>query len=150
MKMNMFLKIIGAFLAAIVTADVLACIGSTQFVLAGLTNMGMDVSIAVRFSATIHDVVGMAPPYAVVIAVAFLLAFAFSALLLRWIPGSRVLWYSASGTVAIIAALLIVEFQLGGMLVGGARTPMGLAVQGLAGGLGGWVFARLLPRRGSP
>ncbi len=141
------LKVIVSYLAAGVTAAVLACFAATQFTLAGLSNFGMDVSIADRISATVHDVIGMGPPYMAVIGVGFLIAFAFTALLLRWAPGSRGLWFSVSGAVAIVAAILIIKYFLGGTIIGAARSPLGLACQGLAGAAGGWLFAQILPRR---
>ncbi len=141
------IRIVASYLAAVVTAAVLACIANTQFTLAGLVNFGMAVSISDRFSATVHDVIGMGPPYMIIIGVGFLIAFCFTAILMRWVSGSRAAWFSAAGAAAIVAALLIIKFYLGGTVVGGARTLLGLTVQGLAGAAGGWMFARLLPRR---
>ena len=141
------LRVLVSYAAAIVTAAVLACAAATQFMLAGLGNFGMQVTLSDRWSATLHDIVGMGPPYMMFLSVGFLIAFTVTAILLRWVPGSRSAWYSAAGAVAIVAILMMIKYSLGGTVVGAARTLFGLAVQALAGGAGGWLFARLLPRK---
>ena len=143
----MLVRVVASYVAAIVAAAVLACIVNTQFTLAGLASFGMEVSLSDRLSATVHDVLGMGPPYMVVLAVGFVIAFVFTAILLRWVPGSRTVWFSAAGAVAVVAAILIIKYNLGGTVVGAARTPLGLGGQALAGAAGGWLFARLLPGR---
>lgn len=142
-----WLRIPVAYLAAVAVAAVLGCAGSTQFTLAGLSGFGIEVPLADRLSATVHDVVGMGPLYALIAAVAFLPAFAIAATLLRWVPGPRPFWFAVAGGAAIVAAILIIRYSVGGTIIGGARTPLGLLVQALACGAAGWLFARVLAWR---
>ena len=138
-----WLKMLAAYLAAIATATVLGCIGSTQFTLAGLANLGIEVPPGDWVAATLHDVLGMGPLYAQIAVVAFVPAFSIAALLLRWVPGPRPFWYAVAGAASIVAAILIVRAIVGGTVIGGARTLPGLLVQALAGAVAGWCFARL-------
>ena len=147
MKEN-WLKIPGAYLAAVVAAAVLGCIASTQFMLAGLVGFGMEVPLADRLSATVHDVIGMGPLYALIAAVAFLPAFGIAAVLLRWVPGPRPFWFAVAGAASVVAAILIIKLVAGGTIIGGARTPPGLLAQALVGGIAGWLFARIVAWKG--
>lgn len=140
---NYWLRIPAAYIAAVATAAVLGCAGSTQFVLAGLSGFGIEVPLADRLSATAHDIAGMGPLYALIAAVAFLPAFVI-ATLLRWVPGPRPFWFAVAGGAAIVTAILIIRFFVGGTVIGGARTPLGLLVQALGSGVAGWLFARLM------
>ncbi len=143
-----WLKVPVAYLAAIAAAAVLGCIASTQFVLAGLAGFGMEVSFVDRLSTTVHDVIGMGPLYALIAAVAFLPAFGIAAVLMRWVPGSRPFWFAVAGAASILTAILVIRFVVGGTVIGGARTAPGLLVQALAGGVAGWLFARIVAWRG--
>ena len=138
-----------AYAAAVATAAVLGCIASTQFVLAGLVGFGLEVSPADWLAATVHDVVGMGPLYAQIAAVAFVPAFGIAAILLRWVPGARSFWFAVAGAAAIVVAILIIRFFVGGTVIGGARTFLGLAAQALACGVAGWLFALLADRKRS-
>ena len=146
---NLWLRVLTAYIAAMAVAAVLGCIGSTQFTLAGLIGLGVEVPPADWLAATLHDVIGMGPLYAQIAAVAFVPAFGIAALLLRWVPGSRPFWYAVAGATSIVAAILIVRYVVGGTVIGGARTPPGLLVQALAGAVAGWCFASILGGRRS-
>ncbi len=144
---NYLLRIPVAYAVAVAVAAVLGCAGSTQSVLAGLQGLGIDVPLADRLSATVHDIVGMGPLYALIAAVAFLPAFAIAATLLRWVPGPRPFWFAVAGGAAIVSAILIIRYVVGGTVIGGARSASGLLVQALACAVAGWLFARLLDWR---
>lgn len=55
--MKLFLKRLGCFILAVVAAAVLSCIASTQFVLAELGALGVDVSLSVRTTTSLYDIV---------------------------------------------------------------------------------------------
>ena len=84
-----WLSVPAAYLAAILAASVLGCAASTQFTLAGLRSFGIDVPWTDWLAATLHDIVGMGPTYALVVAVAYLPGFLIAAFLLRWVPGPK-------------------------------------------------------------
>ncbi len=142
----MALKNVLAFLAAVVVAYVVAVVFYTQLNLANLVEMGLAVSVGDRVGAGLHDLVGMAPLYLPIIAVAFLLGFSVAALIIRFVPQLRSLGYVLAGFVAIYA----VDFALGNLVASGThplavtRTTVGLLSQCFAGAVGGYVFVRLL------
>ena len=130
-----------AFVAALLTTYVVAVLGYTQLNLANLVEMGVDVSLGVRFESAFHDLVGMTGLYLPIISVALILGFGFTRLVLIWLSELRTLGYVLGGFVAIFA----VDFALG-QLTGAhplavTRTTAGLLSQCVAGGLGGYVFS---------
>ena len=100
--------------------------------------------LADRLSATVHDIIGMGPLYALIAAVAFLPAFVLATVLLRWVPGPRPFWFAVAGGAAIVTAILVIRYFVGGTIIGGARMPLGLLGQALACGVAGWLFARVM------
>ena len=138
-----WLRRIVALVAAIAATAVLGCLASTHFVLFGLTELGARISFADRLYAYGHDVAGMAPLFGSLVTVGFLIAFPVAALIVRFLPRLRTWGYAAAGAAAILVILLSMEMTLAAMPVAGARTPLGLAVQGFAGAVGGLVFAQI-------
>ena len=142
-----FFKATAAYLLAVAATTVLGSISATQFVLAELRTMQVDVPLSVRFETTIHDVIGMSPTYAPIVAGALLVAFLVAALFTHFVPLPRRRWYLVGGFVGIIAALLLVKAMLGGTPISGAKDSLGLIAQGIAGMCGGWIFATLCPEK---
>jgi len=139
------IKAFGAYLLAVVATTALGSVAATQFVLADLRTMQVDVPLSVRFATTFHDIVGISPTFAPIVAGALLVAFLIAALLTRFVPLPERRWYLVGGFVATIAVLLLIKSLLGGSPIAGAKGSFGLVAQGLAGLFGGWVFAKLSP-----
>ena len=95
------MKIVLAYILAVVTAYVAAVLAYTQLNLANVVEMGLPVDMMDRVVAAGHDLIGMASLYLPIIAVALLLAFAFTAIVLRWVPQLRTLGYMLAGFVGI-------------------------------------------------
>lgn len=142
-----FVKAFFAYLLAVVATTVLGSVAATQFILAELRTMQVAVPFSVRIETTVHDIVGMSPTFAPIVAGALLVAFLVAALLTRFVPLPDRRWYLVGGFVGIIAALLLVKAMLGGTPIAGARGTLGLVSQGIAGLFGGWVFAKLCPEK---
>lgn len=140
-----FIKAVFAYLPAVLTTTALGSVAATQFVLADLRMMGVEVPLGVRLETTVHDIIGMSPTFAPIVAAALLVAFLVAALLTRFIPLPERGWYLVGGCVAMIAALLLVKSVLGGSPIAGANDTFGLIAQGIAGLVGGWTFTRLCP-----
>jgi len=132
-----------AFVVAVVVTAVLGAAAHTQFIVASLADLGHPVSFADRLTWTAHDIAGMFPTFAPIIAFAFVLAFPVSALVCRRLTHLRTFGYVLAGGLAMICALLVMKQLLDISGVAGARTLPGVLVQGVAGAAGGWVFARL-------
>ncbi len=129
-----------AFVAATLLTSVLASIFSTQFVIAGLQSIGVDIPFATRISMTVGDL-AMLRILLITVAACFLIGFPVAGFCVSKLPGSRTAWFALGGGVALIAALLLLSAAAGGMPVAGARTTAGLLFQGAAGAAGGWCFA---------
>ena len=68
------MRVIKAFLPAVIVAYLLASILFTQTILATVQSFGLEVSFAQRLGATWHDILGMASSYLLLLLVAFLIA----------------------------------------------------------------------------
>lgn len=137
---------VGAFVVCVLIAEILAATASTQFVLHGLAELGVPVPIDERLTTTLHDIVGMLPLYGLVIGVAFLIGLPVAALICRALPGWRQPLYTAAGGTGIVTAILVLRASFGIMPIAGARSFAGLVLQGVAGAVAGWLFARFTAR----
>ena len=136
-------KTIGAFLLAVIITYVIGSIASTQTILANVVELGVAVGWSDRLSATMHDLVGMAPTYLPVILVGFLIAFAVTALILRFAPNLRSIGYVLAGVTAVLTVHMAMQALLGMHPLPATRTLIGLLLQGAAGAVGGYVFVRI-------
>ncbi|MEP5763895.1 MAG: hypothetical protein ABJ308_04845 [Halieaceae bacterium] len=141
--MKSVLQWIGSWLLAALLAFVIGSIFTTQFILANVAALGPQVDLAVRLSATGHDLLGLSVSYLPLIAVAFLLGLPIAAGLIKLWPGQRLLLYILAGAVAVMAIHLLMKALLGLSGIAATRTLAGLLSQGLAGACGGYLFYRL-------
>jgi hypothetical protein len=141
------LRVVAAWLLAVLLATVLGAVVQTQFNLASLTGMGVEVSLAQRIGATLHDLVNFSPLYGLLVAAAFLPAFTVSGLLARGWPRWRIPLHVGAGLTAIPVALLVINRLLPVNPLSAARGQAGVLALGLCGALAGMVFARLARRR---
>lgn len=145
------MKRVLAFLGAVVATYILAVLMYTQLNLGNVVEMGIPVSVSDRVGAAFHDLLGMLGLYLPIIGVAFLIAFAVTHQVLRWVPQLRTLGYILGGFVGIY----VVDYLLVNLVGSGihplpvTRTTIGLLSQCVAGAIGGYVFVRLLPTSAS-
>ena len=139
-----WLRRLGALLLAGVLAGVVAIIVQTQFVLVALAQVGVATPLAQRLAMTGQDILGMGPMYLPLFLLALLVGCLVAGLLCRWLGRLRPWVYLVAGFCAIVALHLLMQAVFGGIVaIAGARSVAGLAGQGAAGALGGWLFARL-------
>ncbi len=100
------------------------------------------ISFADRMSWAAHDLSGMFDLYASVTSIALLIAFLIAGVLVRF-TGFRPVVFAVAGAAALFALFTILRSVVGTVGIFGARGPMGLAAQMLAGAVAGWLFARL-------
>lgn len=131
---------LAAWLLAVAAAYLLAVLTATQSVVARLQGMGVEVSPSDRFSMSLSDMAGMASMFLPMVAFALLAAFLTAALLCRWLVRGRRVLYIVAGATAVISIHLLLHLAFGITPVAIARTAGGLALQGLAGGIGGLVY----------
>lgn len=142
-----WLRRIGGYAAAVALATALACAFSTHFVLSALQGLGVAIGAGLWLATMGRDLLGMGPLYGAIIALGFLVALPVASLILwllrRWGMAPRGLpsfGFAIAGAVAVPTALLAIQGLLGEMPVAGARTPLGLAAQALAGAIGGLAY----------
>ena len=138
------MKAFAAYISAVIDTVILTSIVSTQLVLADVAGFGVAVSLNDRIGATLHDLIGLGPALALLIAASFAVAFPLAAFLQRRFGASPMLWYMAAGLLAMPAALMLLKVIMGGTLLASARTPLGMLLVALCGLVGGWVFAWVL------
>lgn len=141
------LRVLKAYVASVFIAYLLASVAATQVVLSQVSAMGVGVSPADRLSASLHDLLGLASSYLVLIAVAFALAMPMAAGLCRRLARQRALLYTLAGFTAIVALHMIMKAVLGVSGIAATRSLPGLLFQGAAGAVGGLCFHALTPRR---
>lgn len=136
-----------AFALAVAVAYALSTLFYTQQVIAKMAAIGAVYSTAQKVDMAAQNFTGlwqMAP----VIAFAFLIAFPVAFLLKRALTPLAPVAYPLAGAAAMLCMLAAIEGLLGGGagVMAGARGPVGLALQALAGCLGGAAFAFKRPR----
>jgi len=141
--MSGVLRFLAAFSAGGISAYILGTALNTQFVLAG---HNVPVSFGDRLNMTMFDISNMLL-YLAMILVGFLIAFGIAALLKRQLPKLSAAAYPIAGAAAlgVILGAMYLTFQT--VPISGARSTFGFLSQMLAGGVGGWVFARILDRK---
>lgn len=141
------LRVVLAYVLAVVVATVLGAVAHTQFVLARLTGLGVDISLGERLSTTLHDIVGMAPLFGAIVGAGFIVALSAGALVFKLAGVQRTLIYTVAGAVSLGVTLLVMNFIFEITAIAGARSTLGFLAQMAAGAIGGLTFAKALPAR---
>jgi hypothetical protein len=143
MKLNFYLRLCTHFLIAVIFAFVIASLFHSQFVMAELSKVGVEILFNARLSMSIDDLLGLYPTYGIVIAVSYFISFIVAGLLIKRFKLPSYILYCLAGGVGITVALLAMHPILEITLLAGARSALGFACQSLAGAMGGAVFAHL-------
>lgn len=140
------IKIITAFVAATLAAFLAGSMLATQFILANVSAMSMEVTAGVRLQSTLHDIAGLSTSYLPMVSIALLIAFLVAGLLAKRFPTRRLFLFMLAGAVGLIVIHLLMKALLGLSGIAATRTTLGLLSQGLAGALGGYLYYRLRRR----
>lgn len=144
------LRILLGYLVSVLTTYVAATGFYTQQVIAKQAEIGAVYTFDQQVETFTQNLTGLAQAYGGVLAVALLIGFLVAAVLKRILKPLAPIAYPVAGAAAVATAVWAIEnLVLGGGLgaVGGARDAIGLALQSLAGALGGLVFAVVTARR---
>lgn len=136
-------KVVLGFVMAVVVATVLGSIAHTQFVLAELTRLGIEIPVSDRLSTTAQDIVGMGPMFGMIIGIAFLVAMSAAVLVYKFAGTQRYLVFGVAGATALGVALTAMGLVYDITPIAGARSTIGFIAQMAAGALGGLTFARV-------
>ena len=143
MKIKFYLRLCTHFLVAAIFTYVLASLFHSQFVMAELTKVGVEISFNDRISMSLDDLIGLYPIYATVVMASLLIAFIVANLLIKRLTLPPMRLYFLAGGMGITVALLAMQPILEITLLAGARSTLGFICQSLAGAMGGMVFAYL-------
>ncbi len=136
------MRVVFGFVSAALVAYVLAAAVNSQFV---MNAHKVPISFGDRFNMTMFDISNMWL-YLVIIAISFLIAFSIAALLKRFLPRLARIAYPIAGAAAIAAVLGAMYMVFQTVPISGARSTLGFLSQVVAGGIGGWCFARIIQR----
>ena len=134
-----------AVVIGILTAFLVGSLIGTQVVLASVQSMGLDVTLAMRWSTSLSDLLGLSSSLLPLMGIALGCSWA----LLIWLDRSKIVHASALWCVVVGAATVMVlhpalNLAFGVDVFAPARSLPGLAGQGLAGALGGIAMSHIL------
>lgn len=136
-------RTLGSYITAVIVAYCVGALFISQGNIAAVTGLGFDVTVSQRLGAIVHDVTGMTDIYLPLVAVSLLLGLPVAFAVVRKNPHLRMLGYVSAGFVALLAMHVIMKAVLGLSGIAPTRTVLGLLAQGVAGGIGGYLFCRL-------
>ena len=141
------IRVVVALLVAVIVTYLFASIFYTQQIIASQSSF-VSYTIGQQLETYLSNFLGLwiyGALIAVGLSVAFLVAFFVKKILKPLAPFA----YPIAGAAGMFVLVTLVETQLGGGagLLGGARTAVGIALQCVAGAIGGLVFATLSTNR---
>ena len=139
-------RTLGSYIVAVIIAYCFGALFVSQGNIAEVTALGFDVSLSQRLQAIAHDITGMTDIYLPLVAISLLLGLPVAFAIVRKNPQLRMLGYVLAGFVALLAMHIIMKAVLGLSGIAPTRTLWGLLAQGVAGGIGGYLFCRLSAR----
>jgi hypothetical protein len=141
--MKYLLRLTSHFLLAVLGTFILASLAHSQFVLAELSAVDIEITLASRISMSLDDLQGLFPIFAGAIAFSLLLSFCVVALIRKFLSAAPQWLYPVAGATAMLVMLLAMHPILDITLIAGARSTLGIMFQGLAGLIGGYLFMLL-------
>lgn len=144
-------RIIAAYIAAALATVLTASAFYTQQIVSAQKAIGIEFTPAQEAETYLMNLVGLAPAYGAVLSIALLIGFVVAAGVKRILKPLAPVAYPVAGAAAVWTAIYLIETVMasgGAGAIGGARSPLGLVLQCLAGAVGGAVFALLSRPRG--
>lgn len=140
-------RIVGGFIAAVLVTVAVASFVHTHFTIQALRAVGAEVPPSVAMETVGGDIVGLAPSFGVVIAIALLLGFIIAGIARRFVRLPRPIAFALAGGAALATALWLMRLSYEITPIASARTWAGFLTLAAAGALGGLVFASVSRRR---
>ena len=133
-----FLPTAGRFIITLAVLVILGSFASTHFVLLGLTDLGVEISMILQ------DIVGIAPAYGAIFGAGLLIAFIAARYVTKLAPSQRKLVFLVAGGTAMAVTLAAFRLAFDGIMpISGARTTPGFIAQIAVGVICGYLFAHL-------
>ena len=136
-----FIRITISLIGAALVTSLIGSFFSTQSVISSLQSLDINVPLSTRLSMTVNDL-GILPSLIPITAICFAVGFLVAAMCLRFIGGNRIVWHIFAGATALMFRLFVMKAVLLITPIAGTRTGLGVMSFGLAGAVGGWVYAK--------
>ncbi|WP_375201968.1 hypothetical protein [Hyphococcus sp.] len=154
MNAGMIAKTPIAYLLSLAATYVLSVGFYTQQVIAKMAAVGAEYSGQQKIDTFVENLTGLAyseagPSFLLILTVTLAIAYIVAFVVKRIIKPLASVAYPIAGAAGLVAVLMLVESSVAGGgagVFGGARDITGLALQALAGFLGGAVFTFARPR----
>lgn len=145
--MHNAVRIVIAFIIAVVVAGVLGSIFQTQLNLLALRDIAPPVTLLMRLDNTWHDLVHFAPLYTLIVLCTFVVAVPVAELVARLVPGSRLLWLPLGCAMGMLAAYELIN-MLAPMptFIAATRTIGGTLVMLISAAIAGAIYAFIAMR----
>lgn len=136
------------FVIALLVGVVLGSVVQTQFNLAALQALGVEIPAGERIATTLHDLASFAPLYAVLFSVGFVVSQTVAVLLSGWLGGRFLAPLCTGGAVVGLWATLWLVNTLAPppTLIAATRGIAGFMAMLATAGVAGLLFARLRKR----
>lgn len=140
---------VAAFIAAVAAVVIIGAASLSWFDQAAyLASAGPGASLSVSdrfswFSSTLYGLAFGVGMYPGLVAIGLLIAFLAVGLVKSLAPDLRFWWFAGAGAVALVVMIIVLELALGLKALPGARSVAGTIGQGIAGFIGGALFASL-------
>ncbi len=141
------IKMILGWGIAVVLAVAIGSVIQTQFNLAEISALGAGIGMKARMATTWHDLLSFTPLYAILVALAFAVAWPVAGWLKRWLPGHRPLLFTLAGFSAIWVMIAVMNRSLPITAIGATRELDGTVLLAAAGAFAGWVYTRIVKDR---
>lgn len=135
--------IVGQFFGASLITFVIASIVHSQFVLAELTYIDINISLTDRLSMTLQDLWGLFPTLGPAISLSLCLGFSSVVLLNKAFKPSKainILLFPLAGAAALWSMFAAMRPIMNITIIAGARTTLGEFFLCLSGIFGGYIF----------
>lgn len=143
-----WLRVVLGWAIAVVVAVLAGSIVQTQFNLAAIAALGIEIGLMDRLSTTWHDLLNFTPTYAMLVAIAFAVAWPVAGLLKRWLPAHRRLLFALAGFAALGTMIVVMNRALPVTGIAATREAAGALLLAAVGAIAGWIYAAALVRPG--
>jgi hypothetical protein len=135
-----------AFIVGWVMLIFLFIFTATQFNLAEITALGLNVPFADRLATTAHDLVGGLPLIATIFGFLFIIAMPITGIIARWVKILPHVAHALGGFAGVGVTLFALKALFAITPIGAARDIDGFIALCLSGAVAGYVYSALKAR----
>ena len=135
-----------AFIVGWVMLIFLFIFTATQFNLAEIAALGLNVPFADRLATTAHDLVGGLPLIATIFGFGFIIAMPITGIIARWVKILPHVAHALGGFAGVGVTLFALKALFASTPIGAARDIDGFIALCLSGAVAGYVYSALKAR----